>query len=566
MSPHRYALRRIRRSFTLVELVVVVVVLLVLMAIAVPAFMTLRAKSNDTSALSNLNVAHRTIATFAGEGAYADDAPGLAEKLNRSERSFTSVSASGPPPSDGDVQVAVYDEGRTAHLCVISATGAAFCLATNTVGRLDLTSPHIASKTVFRSWGHSINAASCWLPTEASGPGEACADDDLRVSGGPGWERGNIPETDPGDLSDEPEVDTGDTMPAVGFVGPLANIPEVGGPDPLLRAGAVITGVSNPTVNGTVNSIATTLAPSAFTTDAEGDIYFYDSSWPSLRKVDTSEDTIGSVIAGPNATPPAPAVGADIDIADARVGKIEGMTWGGGRLWFLDYYQSHGHAHYVRVLNPTTGKVATLGEWTQAGDARSSVTYVPESGSVFIIRGPACATQMQRFDVAAGTFANITLPDGWKPCVAAYDHATKRLIMSATNRLAHLDVHNLFAYDAAGNTLEYLVGGTTHVVGLPPRDDELIGVRNIIVTTNGNVLLAETAGVTWEAPTPTYYKGWVRQLDRATGTLRTVYASPGTGAGPPAHSFETQTAVDGTGRLYFTDRIPYSITRVSLMP
>lgn len=513
-------------------------------------------------------MAHRTISAFGAEGAYATDAAALAARLGAAERSFAAVAAPVSPAKVGDVQVGTFDGGRTAHLCTLSATEAAFCLAANSTGRLELNSPFVGSPVAYRSWGRSLAAAACWLPTETAGPGESCADADLRAAGGPGWNMGAAQgaPADPGDISNDPESDTVDTAPAVGYGGPLANIPDVGGSTPILRGGSIITGVSNPTVNGPVNATATTLAPSAFTTDAAGDIYFYDSSWPSLRKINASSDTITSVITGPNATPPAPTVGDDVDVADARVGKIEGMAWGGGRLWFVDYYQSHSHTHYVRVLNPATEKVATLGSWTQAGDARSSVSYVPEDGSVFIIRGPGCATPMQRFDIAAGTFSNVTVPDGWKPCVAAYDHLTQRLVMSATNRIAYLDVHNLFAYDPAENTLEHLVGGTTHVAGLAPRDDELIGVRSIMTTTSGRVLLAETAGVTWDAPTPTYYKSWVRQLDRTTGTLRTLYESSGTGAGPPAHSLETHAAIDNAGWLYFADRSPYSITRVSLMP
>lgn len=210
---------RPRRAFTLVELVVVIVVLLVLMAIAVPAFLTMRDSSRDTSALSDLNVTYRNAAALIdADERYGTSAADLAARLGASEPNITTLAAPAPA-APGAVQVALHDDGRTAHLCTMSATGVSFCLAMNSRGALDDGLPTVGLVPVFRSWGHTPQAATCWLPTMASVPGADCATPAERRSGGSGWVAApKVAGDDPGELpggGDPGDGDAGGTLEAL---------------------------------------------------------------------------------------------------------------------------------------------------------------------------------------------------------------------------------------------------------------------------------------------------------------------------------------------------------------
>lgn len=188
-----FIIRRIsglRRAFTLVEVVVVIVVLLALMAVAVPAFLSVRSSGQDTSALSNLNVAQRTTVAFLDEDyRYGNSASEVVARLSGSEPNIAAV-VSPALPAVGDVQVSLHDEGRTVHLCTVSGTAVTFCLAMNSRGQLDDGQPTIALVPVYRSWGHTPAAAACWLPTATTVPAETCATG-AEQAGGVGW----VPQT-----------------------------------------------------------------------------------------------------------------------------------------------------------------------------------------------------------------------------------------------------------------------------------------------------------------------------------------------------------------------------------
>lgn len=212
MEPFRRPRRPLRRAFTLIELIVVVVILAILMAIAVPAYISSRNAGNDTAASSDLSIAHRNVAAMIDEhGRYGADAADVAAKLSASEPGMSPVAAPAAA-AVGQVQVDLLDDGQTAHLCTLSRSGVSFCLAMNANGGLDDGLPTVGQVATFRSWGHTHEAATCWLPTETEAPGANCAPQ-VKNQGGSGWAPAPLPAAeDTGDTGD-----TGDN----GGIGPL---------------------------------------------------------------------------------------------------------------------------------------------------------------------------------------------------------------------------------------------------------------------------------------------------------------------------------------------------------
>lgn len=517
-----------RRAFTLVELIVVIVILGILMAIAVPAFMSMRDRGNDTSALSNLNVAYRTVAGFAaGSDIYAAS------------------------PAVGGIQVDLHDEDRTAHLCTVSATGTSFCLAMNSLGQLETNSSFVSSRTVYRTWGRTIGAASCWLPTEEDGPGEIC-DAPTRALGGEGTKPTG---GDPGDLGGAPLVeDTADTIPPVGFEGAPANIPNVGGSEVISRAAE----------ETPFPSLGNAGPRGGLAADSDGNVYRFASS---LDRVDVASQTATTVIpASSNA--PQPTVGEDLPASEAMTSAwVYGMTWGGGRLWFIDHFANTGGKRFLRVYNPATERVATVAESANNGSMGVSMAYVPAEGAVYYHTDSRYA-ELWRTDVQSGETTTVTEPGGWDTIRVGYDHVTKRLLIGGYDASS---VRGIASFDTQANTIERIAGGNNAAyypsMGDIPTDAIVTEAATPFVTADGTILVVESGDVSEYQYGPQVGKTWVRELDRATGELTTLYTSLGeTSTDPDRMKFTGVPTIGGDGYLYHYDWWGTTLERVSLLP
>lgn len=562
MSVLRSSFSRLRRAFTLVELVVVIVVLLILMAIAVPAFLTMRDSSHDASAQSNLNVAYRTAAALsAGKDTYADTAATLATLMNGSEKSFTTVAAPASPTAPGHIQVSLHDDERTAHLCTTSAAGTSFCLAMNQFGELETDSPFVASRAVFRSWGHTLEAAACWLPTKDDGPGVHCTDGDTRALGGEGTRSsGSAPS---GDLG---EVDSGATVPPVGFEGTPAAVPALSDTDVSANVATLVT-IEGDWLDGAFGT-ARAREADFFTTSDTGDVFFWDQNSMSVRKFNMGTQQTETAIARnpPSGLPVAPVVGDDVAIADTGVDQIKGMTWGAGRIWMLDWNRASDNM-YVRVYNPATERIATVGTYPNPGGGppKAYMAYSPAEGAVYLSRSNACSDSMQRFDLDTGALTDVSLPDGWEPCGMVYDHSTKRLVVATFKRPMPENhfLFGLFSYDPANSTFERLVGGTENFYANPSQ--ALTGTRlgeggkSLKVTANGDIVLIERNAMIADGVPGML----VRKLDRASGSLDRVWS--GTGSLTFTATKNHHAGIGGDGRVYYPTS-GLGIAAVSLLP
>jgi len=136
-----YLLRKSRKGFTLVELLVVIVVLAVLAAIVLPKFVGAGTRSKESALRSDLKLARNRVALFYNDtGAYPASLAAL---------TATSAPASGFAP-DGTARSIAAEEWHGPYLESIPndpVSGRAFAYSTadGSVGRVTSSAPGIAS-------------------------------------------------------------------------------------------------------------------------------------------------------------------------------------------------------------------------------------------------------------------------------------------------------------------------------------------------------------------------------------------------------------------------------------
>lgn len=575
--------RRTSRSFTLTELIVVIVILGILAAIAVPAYLATRGTAHDASTKSNVGAAHRTAAAFGAQNAGYGSKVQLLAYLNSSEPELNFTDD--PTGLERhDIYVDTHDapnadDEQTVHLCGLSPTGFAFCLAANQRGRLDL-GPTVNTPTVYRAWGADLDSALCHLPTEASAPGDNCA---AGAVGGSGWATSgaaNTPDSGSGDLGagDGPgsPADMA-VVPTEGSPWRVADIPDVGAHlngvpevdfDDVLKAApsSYLTNTGSPFIDGIIGEGASSHQVAHVVTDDEGNLILLENatnpvSGLFVRKLDVASNTITTMGGGL-----APGTSAPVDGAAGQFSMkaISAMAWGGGRVWLADYYYGSNTTsravQHFRVLNPRTGDIETIKAQTPPSTVQyvHQMAYSPTERALYWVytRGNSA---LWRLDIDTGVVTDRSVPSWDRHQAIAYDHTTDRLIVVVERNTPH--ARALVSYNSVDQSHTVLTGGGSGQGQWSQRSpeeqalpDELFepGATAVIVTKAGSIILSESQrdtgnGTSWN-------KSWVRQLDRASGTLKILLTSPASNVWASGrYSMYHRVAIAKDGYLYEAD-------------
>jgi sugar lactone lactonase YvrE len=231
--------------------------------------------------------------------------------------------------------------------------------------------------------------------------------------------------------------------------------------------------------------------PSGIAADAAGNVYIADRENDRVRRVNASNGIITTVAGGGS---PATGIGDGGPATAALLGKPWGILVRGGALYITEIAYN---ANRVRRVDLTTGIITTI-----AGTTDGSVGGFAGDG------GPATAARLSApFGIAADAAGNLYVND------------------RDNSRIRRIDTNGIITTYAGG-------GPTGNFAdGIAATSADLDVSLALAFDRNGNLLLTST-------------QVGVRRVDKATGTIRTVFADG---------TLLLGLAVDAANTIYTTD-------------